>query len=252
MGERGSYLTGFARTCPYGRAWELRLLAVGLFCLCFLFASGTNQPVLGQPAATLRMYLARHGETDWNVERRLQGGTDTELNTTGRQQAVKLGDRLKGIRLDAVYSSTLKRSRDTAEIVRGQLPLKSLADLGERKLGKFEGQRVEAMDPVTAIEYKKRVRNPDDALDGGESLNQFFQRVRAVIGSIREQHASGAILIVGHQNTNRMILRALLDLTPEQALSINQANDELYLIELDSGKPPRLWKSISETNLGDL
>ena len=212
-----------------------------------------DQPLLGQSTGTLRIYLARHGETDWNAERRLQGATDTALNSTGRQQAAKLAERLKGVRLDAVYSSTLSRSRDTAELVRGQVPLKSLAGLNERRIGKFEGKKLDKnSDPATAQEYPKRSRDPDDELDGGESLNQFYERVRATFENIRSQHSSGAILIVGHAITNQMILRALLGLTLEQAISIRQANDELYLIELDAGNPPRLWKLITETNLGDL
>jgi broad specificity phosphatase PhoE len=81
-------------------------------------------------------------------------------------------------------------------------------------------------------------------------LNQFYERVRTTIEFIRSQHSSGAILIVAHAITNQMILRAILNLTLEQAISIRQANDEL--IELDAGNAPRLWKLITETNLGDL
>jgi broad specificity phosphatase PhoE len=90
------------------------------------------------------------------------------------------------------------------------------------------------------------------ARHGGESLNQFYERVRATILDFRLQHRSGAILIVGHGVTNQMILRALLGLTLEQATSIRQANDELYLIELDAGNAPLLWKMVSEENLRDL
>ena len=70
-------------------------------CLLFLFfppALGAGQPTSAQSGAILRIYLARHGETDWNAERRLQGRTDTALNSTGRQQAAKLAERLKGVR----------------------------------------------------------------------------------------------------------------------------------------------------------
>jgi broad specificity phosphatase PhoE len=107
-------------------------------------------------------------------------------------------------------------------------------------------------DPATLEEFTKRSRDPNDDLDGGESLNQFYERVRAAIVDIRRQYRSGAILIVGHGYTNQMILRAIFDLTIEQAISIRQANDELYLIELDSGNAPRLWKLITEANLSDL
>jgi broad specificity phosphatase PhoE len=223
-----------------------------LFCLSVLVGLALDQPVLSQATGTLRIYLARHGETDWNAERRLQGRTDTPLNSTGRQQAAKLAEKLKGVRLDAVYSSTLSRSVETAAIARGGAPVKSLAGLNERNHGKFEGAKVDGSDPVTEKEWRQRRRDPDDELDGGESLNQFYERVRTALAAIRSEHNSGTILIVGHSLTNQMILRALLGLPMQKATSIRQSNDELYLIELDTGNPPRLWKLITEANFGDL
>jgi probable phosphoglycerate mutase len=235
------------------RARPLFISEICLLCLAIFLLLIADHPVRAQSAGMLRIYLARHGETDWNAERRLQGDTDTALNSTGRKQAAKLAEWLKGIRFDAVYSSTLSRSRDTAEIVRGDIPLKSLAGLNERRIGKFEGKKLDKIsDPATALEYPKRSRDPDDELDGGESLNQFYERVRTTIEFIRSQHSSGAILIVAHAITNQMILRAIFNLTLQQAISIREANDELYLIEIDAGNAPRLWKLITEANLGDL
>lgn len=231
----------------------VRSTLAGLTILAALALFSPNgRPVEGQSTGTLRIYLARHGQTDWNAERRLQGSTDTELNATGRQQAARLAELLKGIRFDAVYSSTLRRSRDTAEIARGQVALTSLEGLAERRLGKFQGKRVDSSDPPTAAEYERRRRVPEDALDGGESLNQFFERVRATIGSIRGRHSGGSILIVGHGLTNQMILRSLLGLSFERAVGIDQANDEVYLIEIESVAAPRLWKLVTESNFGDL
>lgn len=202
------------------------------------------------PARTLTIYLARHGQTDWNVAGRSQGGTDTPLNATGRQQAAMLKERLAGVRLDAVYSSTLSRSRETAEIVRGETPLSSLAGLSERSFGRFEGRL--SSDPVTGPEFLKRRWDPDDTLDGGESLNGFSARVQSAVDAIRTQHPSGAILVVGHGGTNQMILRSLLGLDFAQVRTISQDNDELYAIELQAGTGPRLWKLITARNLGDL
>ena len=212
----------------------------------------TVSPLSAVAAGTLRIYLARHGETDWNAQRRIQGQTDTPLNAKGRQQAAKLAELLKGIRLDMVYTSSLRRSRDTAEIALGGVPVKSLPGLNERHHGKFEGKLVDDSEPAAQQEFRRRRGVADDDLDGGETLNQFYDRVRDTFNTIRSQHDSGAILIVGHFITNQMILRALLGLTLQQAMTIRQANNELYLIELDAGNPPRLWKRITEANLSDL
>jgi probable phosphoglycerate mutase len=207
-----------------------------------LLLVGASHEVSGQSSSVLRIYLARHGQTDWNAEHRLQGATDTSLNSAGRKQAAKLAERLRGLKIDAVYSSTLRRSLETANTVRGPVALEALAGLNERRLGMFEGRRVDATDPLTAREYARRSQEPDDPLDGGESLTQFFDRVRATVTAIRTRWPSGTILIVGHGGTNQMIVRDLLDLSAQQAQSFDQANDDLYAIELGPGSPARLWK----------
>jgi 2,3-bisphosphoglycerate-dependent phosphoglycerate mutase len=212
--------------------------------LLFLLLLGASHAVSGQSPSVLRIYLARHGQTDWNADHRLQGATDTVLNGAGREQAAKLAERLRGLKMDAVYSSTLRRSLETANTVRGSVALEALAGLNERRLGMFEGRRVDATDPLTAREYARRSQEPDDTLDGGESLTQFFDRVRATVMAIRSQRPSGTILIVGHGGTNQMIVRALLELSAQQAQSFEQANDDLYAIDLGPGSPARLWKWI--------
>jgi broad specificity phosphatase PhoE len=218
-----------------------------------------------QPPEILRVYVARHGQTDWNLEGRLQGGTDIPLNGTGREQAVQLGERLKSIRLDAIYSSGLRRSRETAELIGSSAPLTSLPRLNERRLGKFEGQKLArsttgggaastaapSEDPLTR-EYDRRLIVPSDSLDGGETLVEFADRVGQATKELLGGHRSGAILIVGHGMTNQMVLRSLLDLTFEQASGIQMANDELYLVEIGAGVAPRLWKLVTAANLNDL
>jgi probable phosphoglycerate mutase len=212
--------------------------------ILLLLLVGASHAVSGQSPSVLRIYLARHGQTDWNADHRLQGATDTVLNGAGREQAAKLAERLRGLKMDAVYSSTLRRSLETANTVRGPVPLEALAGLNERRLGMFEGRRVDATDPLAAREYARRSQEPDDTLDGGESLTQFFDRVRATVMAIRSQRPSGTILIVGHGGTNQMIVRALLGLSAQRAQSFEQANDDLYAIDLGPGSPARLWKWI--------
>ena len=215
--------------------------------VALLIAPGAGSAPEAQADGSLRLYIARHGETDWNVQHRLQGWTDRPLNETGRRQAVELSDALKGIRLDAIYSSTLSRSRDTARTVAGNaMTIKSLDGLRERNYGHYQGGS------DTAPEYLRRSNDWADRLDDGESLNQLLARSRESLAQIRREHPTGNVLIVAHRITNQMLLRALLDLTPEQAVKIVQNNDEVYLVELDPGAKPRLWKLIRQNNLGDL
>jgi broad specificity phosphatase PhoE len=233
------------------RDWPGSKCALSVLLLTML----VSVPVPGQraPARTrsaLRIYLARHGQTDWNLEGRTQGSRDIPLNATGRQQAEQLKRRLDGVQIDAVYASTLRRSRETADIAHGRIPVTSLQGLAERHFGKFEGRLTN--DPETGPEFEKRMWSPEDSLDGGESLSAFRERVRAALDTIRKAHSSGSVLIVGHSYTNRMILSVLFNLTVEQMRSFDQVNDELYLIELESGSLPHLWKLITETNLKDL
>jgi broad specificity phosphatase PhoE len=200
-----------------------------------------------QGSGTLRLYIARHGETDWNLQHRLQGWTDRPLDETGRRQAAELAEVLKGIHLDAIYSSTLSRSRDTARTVAGTtMTVKSLDGLRERNYGHFQGSS------DTGAEYLRRSNVWTDSLDGGESLNQLLTRTRESLAQIRREHPTGNVLIVAHRITNQMLLRALLDLTPDETVKIVQDNDEVYMVELDPGAKPRLWKLIRQKNLGDL
>jgi broad specificity phosphatase PhoE len=202
--------------------------------------------------ATLRIYLARHGETAWNLEHRQQGWTDIPLDETGKKQAEALRELLRGIHLDRVYSSTLARSRTTAETAAAGAPLESLPQLRERNLGKFQGLRTDGSDPAVKAEWERRIADPEDDLDGGESRSRHYQRVESAVRSILSSHPSGTVLIVGHGGTNQMILRLLLGLDDAQAREIDQANDEVYLIEIAPGHPPRLWKRIAADHLHEL
>mgnify|MGYP000626705443 CR=1 FL=1 len=88
------------------------------------------------------LYLVRHGETDWNLERRIQGSTDIPLNNTGREQARVTGRLLSSRHWDAIYSSPLSRARETAEIIASEvgLPGPTPVDaLVERAYGEAEG-----------------------------------------------------------------------------------------------------------------
>jgi len=115
------------------------------------------------------LLLVRHGETDWNAERRWQGHADVPLNERGREQARALAEQLAGESVDAIYSSDLSRARDTADILGARLdvPVVVDADLREIDVGPVEGLTAEesaAFDGWQGEPQEKRYSGqPDDA-----------------------------------------------------------------------------------------
>jgi broad specificity phosphatase PhoE len=145
--------------------------------------------------------LARHGETDWNVERRIQGHADTPLNETGRGQAQAMADALAGERIDAVYSSDLLRAHETARIVaeRRGLEVTAIRDLRERNFGTWEGL---TDDEIFA-------RYPEAATGSwgdGETREDMAQRVFEALRRIAETHPEGYVLVVSHGGPLRAVL----------------------------------------------
>jgi len=228
------------------RPWIHRLL----FCV---IAVATAAPAIAQDGV-LRVYIARHGITDWNVALRVQGSTDNPLNETGRKQAAALVERMRGVHLDHIYTAGLQRARQTAE---GFTNVKQtpIAGLNERNHGKFEGIVDDPKNNAEmSAEYRKRIRIVDDSLDGGESLGDQHKRVGAATRDILSRHKKGgSILIVGHGGSNPQIMAELLGLAPDVALNrIRQANDEVYMVELRPGQPPMIWKNITMATLEEL
>ncbi len=145
--------------------------------------------------------LARHGETDWNFERRVQGHADRPLNDTGRAQARALADELDGEPIDAVYSSDLMRAHETARIVaeRKGLSVIAVPDLREKHFGTWEGLTDRE---ILARFPDARTRPWGDA----ETTEEVAERVLGAIRRIAETHPGGRVLVVSHGGPLRALL----------------------------------------------
>jgi broad specificity phosphatase PhoE len=157
------------------------------------------------------LLLARHGESDWNRSKRWQGFADRPLTDLGRRQAEQLADRLEGIDLDAVYSSDLRRARDTAEAVgrRKGLGVRTTAALREVDVGSWSGltrAEVEARSPDA---YARWLRGAEGWIDG-ETYEQLGARVIKAIREIAADHDGKRVLVVAHGGTLRAIHAAAL------------------------------------------
>lgn len=148
--------------------------------------------------------VIRHGETAWNIERRIQGHTDIELNAAGIKQARAAADWLQQHHTDIrhIYSSDLSRALRTASIVGEALGLSPTAtqNLRERRYGRFEGLTYQQAEIDFPKEYALfESRDPDFAMpDDGESLKDIFNRITQTLETIAQAHVGETIAIVCH------------------------------------------------------
>jgi phosphoserine phosphatase len=206
------------------------------------------------------LYLARHGQSVSNADRRFQGAQDVPLSELGRRQAAALSAALRGRRLAHVYTSPLERARRTAEIVVAELgvTLTVVDDLRELSLGEWEGRTVEEIRALPGDPYAQWIRDPLTNLPpGGEPLPTVQRRALAAVDAIAAAHPDGEdVLVVAHGGVISAYLAYHLGLplsaiwrltlsncslsrvAPPRVLSLN---DTAHLDDLDGGaKPPGL------------
>ena len=182
----------------------------------------------------INIYIARHGETTWNVEGRIQGRSDPGLSPKGQQQSVALLEQLKDQSLTTIYTSSLQRSILTAQPIANhfRLAVRKKSELDEIAFGMLEGRNLYHFDEVTKNEWEKF---KDDRFNyripGGENYTDVANRVRPFIERIVEEHQGQEILVIGHRVVNRLLIGMLMEYPLEWVLKIEQTHDCLYLIQ---------------------
>jgi probable phosphoglycerate mutase len=176
-----------------------------------------------------RVFLLRHGLTDWNAERRLQGQLDLPLNAVGLRQADQLGQALAGEDIAAIYSSDLLRARQTATPLAQALALPVHTDpmLRERHFGRLEGLSYQEIDdrfPQDARGWRQR--EPGFAPGGGETLSNFFDRAVAVVARLAAPHVGESIALFSHGGVLDCLYRAAtgLDLQAPRSWQMRNAS----------------------------
>jgi probable phosphoglycerate mutase len=204
--------------------------------------------------ALTRICLARHGETNWNLERRVQGQLNIPLNVKGFAQAEALARELAPERFDRIYSSDLQRALRTAEPVatRLGLPIVTSDRLREKHDGEWQGMITHEVERLFPREYAThRQRQPDFTIPGGaESLARFAARVRAELEAIAERHPGETLLIVAHAGVLDIAYRLAtgLGLSEKREPPVLNAAPNWFTYEngawslvswaLESGRPP--------------
>lgn len=178
-----------------------------------------HKTLMSKPVCTsTRFCLIRHGETDWNLEKRLQGQIDIDLNAMGEAQVLALRSSLSGQHFDAVYSSDLQRAWRTAQMALGKendSPTSPVvypaASLRERHYGIYQGlTATECAARYPQAHHFHQARNIDYDYETGESLRVFSARVMTGLAELAAKHPAGCVLVFTHGGVLDIVYRAAM------------------------------------------
>ena len=182
--------------------------------------------------------LARHGETEWNVAEIFRGRIDIELNETGIKQAELLADYLGERKIEAIYSSPLKRALRTAAIIARfhQLNVEITPGLIDFDYGNWQGlPHQEVKDKYEKL-YTEWIDNPDQVkMPAGESLNDVRLRAIAVVANVIAKYED-IVILVSHRVVNKVLICALLGLDNSHFWNIRQDTGGITTFTFENGR----------------
>lgn len=182
----------------------------------------------------MKIYIIRHGQTDWNVAGKIQGRQDIPLNAAGRMQAQALAEGMRTRPVTAIYSSPQLRAMETAEAIAALqgMAVRSLPQLVEIGYGQWEGRTAEDILTTDRELYESWWQHPATvAPPGGETLNQVDERCRQAWSAIRGS-MEGDTAVVSHGGTLAHFIVHLLEGQPE-AQEIVVGNSSITTIDYD-------------------
>ncbi len=166
--------------------------------------------------------ICRHGRTDYNDKGIVQGQVETEINETGEEQAERLAERLSTREFDAIYSSTMKRALQTAQIVNNHhdLEISQVDSIREVERGKYGGERFEKMvEDIRAADEEDYLWKPE----GGESLEELKQRVLGFLEDIAESRHDN-VLAVSHGGPIKVLVPGVMGHTSKRSYQVRTDN----------------------------
>jgi broad specificity phosphatase PhoE len=193
---------------------------------------------------TTRVYLVRHGATELSAEDRFAGAVDVLLSDGGRDQARRLGERLKCDQIAVAYASPMKRTMETARLVAAPhgIEVQPVDGLREIAHGRWEGLTRGEVEKKFPEEYARYEHDPFSfAPSGGESGLQVTARALPALLKIVEKHADQHILVVSHKATIRLLLSTLLGFDPRKYRDrLDQSPCALNILDFKDVVHPRL------------
>lgn len=188
----------------------------------------------------IKLILIRHGETGWNHERRIQGGSsDTVLSPLGKKQVRSLGLALKGEKLSAIYSSPLQRALETARAIARyhNLEVQVEPELRELEVGELEGMTIERLgSDFSQFLVQWRGGDGSEKLPSGESLADLQNRAWSTVQRIAAKH-DGAVVVVSHYFVILTIICAALGLPPSGIRRFRVSVGSMSVLDFKNSRP---------------
>jgi broad specificity phosphatase PhoE len=175
----------------------------------------------------MRVILVRHGQTDWNESGVFRGRIDVKLNQRGMEQAECVGEALKNVALDAIYSSPLTRALDTAAAVshRSGLNVRTCEAFNDMHFGDWQGLTRPEVEKRYPSLFKIWLTAPQRVeIPNGETLTRVRRRLLAGLAYLFGMHGDSTVLIVSHGLTNKVLLCAILGLYNSHFWKVKQDN----------------------------
>lgn len=186
----------------------------------------------------MRIFLIRHGETEWNLQGKLQGNSEVRLTSEGVRQARLLAEHLPFQHVDTIYSSDLSRAVETATILAKHfnLPVKKVPELREANFGDWEGRLIRELAEESPNDFGKFFIDPERCHPPhGETFLECQARVMNVIRDIIAEHENQNVMVVSHGAAIRLIIGAALDMPIHKIWAISQFNTALNILRVDEG-----------------
>ena len=187
-----------------------------------------------------RLILARHGQTQNNIDRRFTGWADVALTATGRAEARRLRRRLGEQQIDQVYSSDLRRAAETARIaVAGRgLPVVEVAALREANFGEWEGLTYDEARARSPGEFTNLFsRREDFRPPGGETVLEVRDRVTTFLAEVRRRHENGVLLVVASGGPLQILLASLFALPLDAHWRLGMGNCNVSIVDFVEDEP---------------
>lgn len=204
--------------------------------------------------------LVRHGETAWNAEEIFRGRIDVELSETGLRQAELLAGYLRDSKIEAVYSSPLKRAQRTAQTIGDSHGLEVIVTprLLDLDFSEWQGQSITEVREKYPELYEEWLSTPEKLrIPAGESLDEVRERAELVIGEVIASRRS-VVVLVSHRVVNKVLICALLGLDNSHFWNIRQDTCGITTFDYQDGRftltghnDTSFLKSLNETPLAD-